>query len=106
MAYTCIIDPSNKEYIYLSLPKLFSRVGSPELIPGSPIYFENSVNVSMELFGNIEKVIKICVKTMEKLCKNDVFTCFEILCYASNVVLYTSVTLIGLTVLVYILMLL
>ena len=45
-------------------------------------------------------------KTMVKSCKNYVFTYFEILSYASNMLFYTPVTLIGLTVLVYILTLL
>ena len=44
-----------------SFPKLTSRVASPELIPGSPICFEKSMNVSMALFRNREKVSKICI---------------------------------------------
>ena len=52
------------------------------------------------------KPSKICVKTMVKSFRTDVFTCFEILPYASNMFMYASVTLIGLTVLVYIIMLL
>ena len=89
-----------------SPPKLFSRMGIPKLIPRSRIFFEKSMNVSMALFSNIEKLSKICVKPMLILCKNDVFTCLGILCYASNMLLYDSATLMGLTVLVYILMLL
>ena len=40
MACTCIIDPSNKEYIFPEFAKTLSRVGSPELIPGSPSCFK------------------------------------------------------------------
>ena len=61
------------------------------------------MNVYMALFRNTEKVSKVCVKTMIKSCENDVFTCFEHLCYASNMLLYASVTLIGIKVLFYIL---
>ena len=56
----------------------------------------------MALFSNTEKVSKLCVKIMVKSFENDVFTCFEILSYASNMLLYASVTLIELTVIVYI----
>ena len=64
------------------------------------------MNVSMLLFRNIEKLSKMGVKTMVKSCENDVIKCFEILSYASNVLLYASVTLIWITLLVYITMLL
>ena len=87
-------------------PKMFSIVGSLELIPRSPICFEKSTNVSMALLRSTEKVSKICVKTMVASCKNDVFPCFGILCYASNMLLYDSATLMGITVIVYILILL
>ena len=75
----------------------------PELIPGSPICYKNSMNLSMAFFSKTEKVGNICVKTMVKLCKYDVFICFKILSYTSNMLLYFYVILIGITVLVYIL---
>ena len=80
-------------------------MGSPELIPGSPLCFEKSTNVSMALFSNTEKVGKICVKTMVSSCENDAFTCFGILCLASNILVYDSAILMGIAVLVYILIL-
>ena len=61
------------------------------------------MKISMTLFINTEKLSKICVKTMVKSCEKDVFTCFGMLCYAYNMLLYASVTLMGLTVIVYIL---
>ena len=70
-----------------SYPKLSSKVGIPELIPRSPICFEKPMDISIEFYGNKEKVIKICVKIMVKSCENDLFTCFEILSYASNMLL-------------------
>ena len=54
-----------------SFPKLPSKVASPELIPGSPICFKKSMNVSTALFSNREKMSKICIKKgkiMRKLC--------------------------------------
>ena len=59
------------------------------------------MNISMAFFRNTKKMSKICVKTMVTSCTNDVFKHFEILSYAYNMLLYTSIT-----VLVYILMLL
>ena len=50
------------------------------------------------------KVIKCCVKNMVKLLWNDVFTCFEVLSCASNMLSYGSITMIWLILLVYILM--
>ena len=81
-------------------------MGGPEFIPTSPICFENSIHISMALFRNTEKLSKIRVKSMVKSCQNDVFTYFEILYYASSMLLYAFVTLIALTVLVCILPLL
>ena len=82
---------------YVSIPRenLFPTTGtgpchtpgSPELIPRSPICFEEYMNVYMALFRNTEKVSKVCLKTMIKSCENDVFTFFEHLCYASNMLL-------------------
>ena len=59
MAYTCIIDTSNKEYIFPEFAKLFARVGIPELIPGSPLCFKKYMNIFINLFRNTEKVSKI-----------------------------------------------
>ena len=58
------------------LPKLFSRVGSPKLIPRSPICFEKSMKVSMEFFNNIENSVKYVLKKMVISCEYDVFICF------------------------------
>ena len=111
-----------------SSPKLSSRVGSPELIPRSPTCFEKFMDISIAFYGNTEKLIKICVKIMVKSCENDVFTCLEIylmlliyycklllhylgsrflsisLCF-SNFQDYSSVMLIWIMLLAYIIML-
>ena len=58
----------------------------------------------MVIFGNKEKASKTCTNTILISYTNEVFTCFGILCYASNLLLYAFVTLMGLKGFVYILM--
>ena len=89
--------------------------------------FQEFYERSMEVFSNTEKVSKICVKTMVKSCENDVFTYFEIylmliICYFTltlhwlglrflsislcfyNLCAYSSVTMIWLMLLAYIIL--
>ena len=62
-----------------SSQKLFSRVGSPKLIPGSPLCFEKSMNIFMNLFRNTEKVSKIYLQSLVISFKNHAFTGIEII---------------------------
>ena len=68
-----------------SSPKLFARLGSPELIPGSPFWFEKYMNISINLFIITKKVSKIYLKTLVVSFKNPAFTWFQILFYASDI---------------------
>ena len=71
-----------------SLPKLFARVGSPELISGSPFCFEKYMNIFINLFSFTKKVSKIYLQSLVISFKNRAFTGFEIIFYASNMFLY------------------
>ena len=62
-----------------SSPMLFSRVGSPKLIPGSLLCFEKSMSIFMNLFSNPEKVSKIYLQSLVISFKNPAFTGFEII---------------------------
>ena len=106
MAYTCAMDRNNKKFIFLILPVQYSSQMQPGYISWYTICLETFMNVSMASFSNTEKVSTMCVKTMVESCENNVFTCFEILSYASYMLLYASVTLTWFTVFVYILTLL
>ena len=113
----------------LSSPKRFSRQVSPRLITRSPICLEKSMNVSMDFFGNTEKVSKVAVKPWgnhEKVMWLHVkkFNIMLLICYLTlplrwfglcfwhilfcfyNILSYASIIMIWLMLLAYILILL
>ena len=64
MAYTYSVEHFDDNFIFPEFDKTVFKSGKLIIDPRSPICYKNSMNVSMALFSNTEKVSKRFVKKM------------------------------------------
>ena len=98
MAYTCVINPSNKQFIFSKFYKTVFKTDEDIIKPSYTICLKTSTKFSMALFRNTTKSSKVDVKTVGKS------LCVKSLYYATNVLSYASITMIWFIFLAYITM--